>query len=116
MRSAPFLSFFFFSVILLQFLSFFRYDFINFVVFRGCFAAACLLAFAGLWGFTVAQLRLCEEYTPTVDGGRCTPEDTSCEFKLVVTRKFAMTKADGTKLFVDNYKVYRSGIICMKYV
>ena len=64
----------------------------------------------------MAQSRLCEEYTPTVDGGRCTPEDTSCEFKLVVTRKFAMTKADGTKLFVDNYKVYRSVIIRMKYV
>ena len=85
-------------------------------MFRGCFAAACLLAFAGLCGSTVAQSRLCEEYTPTVDGERCTPEDTSCEFKLVVTRKFAVTKADGTRLFVDNYKVYRSVIICMKYV
>lgn len=94
----------------------FTVDFQPIYLFRSFFAATCLLAFAGLWGSTVAQSRLCEEYTPTVDGGRCRPEDTSCEFKLVVTRKFAMTKADGTKLFVKDYQVFRSVIICMKYV
>ncbi|KAK7104785.1 uncharacterized protein [Littorina saxatilis] len=66
----------------------------------------CMLAIGSLLGSAVAQQRLCEDYTPTVDGGRCTETDDSCEFKLVVGYKLTLTKPNGTGLFVNNYNVY----------
>ncbi|XP_076442624.1 uncharacterized protein LOC143281319 [Babylonia areolata] len=56
-----------------------------------------------VWG----QTRLCQNYTPTLDGGQCTADVEVCEFKLVVTNKLTLTKDDGTGLFVDSYDVYR---------
>ncbi|KAK7104783.1 uncharacterized protein [Littorina saxatilis] len=71
------------------------------MAFRWSPTAAFLVILAYQLESVVGRTKLCQEYTPTVEGGRCTPTKERCDFKLVVAPALTMTTPDGTAIYLS---------------